>query len=57
MADAFAKRDIAEVKNMTSNAGKKSADLYKNDPERQAVHRERMKMWWVERKQLLSMKG
>ena len=57
MADAFAKRNIEEVKNMTSNAGKKSADLYKNDSERQAAHKERMKIWWAERKQLLSMKG
>jgi hypothetical protein len=57
MADAYAKRDIEEVKNNASNAGKKSAALYKNDPERQAAHSERMKMWWAARGQLLSMEG
>lgn len=57
MSESFAKRDIEEVKKIASSGGKKSAVLYKNNPERQAAHKERMKLWWAERKCILSVKG
>ena len=40
-----------KVKELASNAGKISAEKYKNDPERQKAHSENMKLWWAKRKQ------
>jgi hypothetical protein len=42
--------DEAQVKNNASKAGKRSAELYKIDPNKQKAHSERMKLWWAERK-------
>lgn len=39
-----------DTKKIALHAGKISAQKYKNDPERQKQHSERMKIWWAERK-------
>jgi hypothetical protein len=44
-------------KEMASEAGKASADKYKNSPERQKAHSERMKKWWADRKAAAAAQG
>lgn len=44
-------------KEMASEAGKASADKYKNSPERQKAHSERMKKWWADRKAVETAQG
>lgn len=39
-----------DTKKLASHAGKISMKKYKNDPDRQQKHSERMKLWWAERK-------
>lgn len=39
-----------DTKKLASYAGKISMEKYKNDPDRQKQHSERMKRWWSERK-------
>lgn len=56
MSVAFANRDIEEVKRNCSKAGVKSSEAYKNNLERQIAHKARMKLWWADRKQMLSEK-
>jgi hypothetical protein len=40
------------LKELSSKAGKASAEKYKNDPIRQQAHSERMKKWWDERRKV-----
>jgi len=41
-----------DTKKLASIAGKVSSENYKNNPERQRLHKERMKLWWKERKEM-----
>lgn len=50
LKNAHAKRSTKEKSLNASKAGIKSSENYKNSPERQAAHKERMKLWWAERK-------
>ena len=43
-------KKLKNLSELASYAGKASAEKYKNDPERQKAHSERMKKWWAERK-------
>jgi len=44
------RKKLKNLSELASYAGKASAEKYKNDPERQKAHSERMKKWWAERK-------
>jgi len=41
-----------DTSKLASNAGKISAEKYRNDPMRQKAHSERMKLWWDERRKV-----
>lgn len=45
------RKKLKNVKELSSNAGKISQQNYKNDPVRQKIFSERMKLWWKERKE------
>lgn len=45
------RKSLINVKELSGNAGKISQEKYKNDPIRQQAHKERMKLWWKERKE------